>query len=81
MTVPYYRGSPEQMPCDLFLCRSQDIDFGDELYNDGDANSDVASTAHVSQSNQTQYWSVQHAAVAVSIALRWSCVGQTLFRG
>jgi len=45
----------EQTPCELCMCRSQDIDFGDELYNDGDANSDVASTAHVSQSNQTRY--------------------------
>ena len=34
----------------MHVCRLQDIDFGDEPYNDGDANSDVASTAHVSHS-------------------------------
>ena len=34
----------------MMSCRSQDIDFGDEPYNDGDANSDVASTAQVGQS-------------------------------
>ena len=52
MFIPAYDHSPDvtsQLDAvPNVLSAWQDVDFGDEPYNDADGNSDVASTAHVS---------------------------------